>query len=228
MAIDIPEPNSVDPTALGTLRPAAEVKRLLLNRIEEKIELDAERSSYPEFFAEFVRAHFDSYAKKTVLVLPPGTMIEADLLLDWDVDWVKQHQVCAIACDDDLVVKGSLINRSLEGGPLLFVAGDLKVENVLKGGAPLLVLGNLGSRGVVVGEYNDGVIRIGGDLEAHAYLLLDHDGYVRGEVRARQYSDEDGDWREVLAAELFENEDEYQPSAQRIWAFAKTGREIWI
>jgi hypothetical protein len=228
MAIDIPHPNSVDPTGLGALHPVAEVKQLLLKRIEETIELNGDRNSYPEFFAEFVRAHFENYSKKTALVLPPGTSIEGDLVLDWDVDWVKQHQVGGIVCDGDLAVNGSVINRSLEGGPLLFVAGALKVEHAIKGGAPFLVLGNLRAGGIVVGEYNDGVIRIGGDLEARAYLLLDHDGFVRGEVRARQHSDEDGDWRDVLVPELFDDGDDYHPSVQRTWAFAKSGREIWL
>ncbi|MBX9694373.1 MAG: hypothetical protein K2Z81_18450, partial [Cyanobacteria bacterium] len=76
-------------------------------------------------------------------MLPGGTTIDGDLILDWAEAWVARKTVCAIACEGDLSIKGDAINRMLEGGVMLFVEGDLELENMIKGGATVMVLGNV-------------------------------------------------------------------------------------
>ena len=224
-----PTIESTDPTASGSLEKPDTVLPVIEELIKEKIEFDPDNYSYPENFAEFARAQLKQYPKDKVLVLPGGTTIEDGLTLDWEEDWVERENVIAIFCQGDLTVKGDIINRTLEGGVMLFVAGDLEAENIIKAGATLMVLGNLRARGIVVGEYNDGVTRIGGDLEAEAFLLFDHDGFVRGDIRATYNNDhEDGDWRSLLLPGLFDEDEEDYPNIGRIWAFKKLGREIFI
>lgn len=225
--IDLPEPNSVNPIELGTFRKANEVFDFVYEKIKTKIVHDPERYSYPESFAEYVRAQFKYYPQYQVLMLPAGTKIDGDLVIDWAEDWVEQNNICAIVCEGDLTVTGDVINKMLEGGVLLFVEGDLAVNNLIKGGATVMVLGSVCSRGLVVGEYNDGVLRIGGDLDAVAFFLLDHDGFVRGETRARKYTDDDGEWQDLLVSQVFTDEEEYHPNVDRLLAFHKAGREIF-
>jgi hypothetical protein len=150
------------------------------------------------------------------------------LILDWQEQWVEQNKVIAVCCLGDLIVEGDIVNRTLEGGPLLFVGGNLRVDNLVKAGAPVVVLGDVEANGLVIGEYNDGTMRIGGDLTAKAYLLLDHDGFVRGNTYAPMYSDEENEWREVLSDSVFPSEDEDYPEVDLIYAAQKAGMKIFV
>ncbi len=123
---------------------------------------------------------------------------------------------------------GDVLNRALESGVLLLVDGDLTANNVIKAGATIIVLGSVRASGLVIGQYNDGVLRVGGDLDASAFLLFDHDGFVRGETRARRFTDDDGAWHDVLVPALFEDEEEFHPDVSRIWAYQHAGKEIFL
>ncbi|MBA4079222.1 MAG: hypothetical protein C0508_29610, partial [Cyanobacteria bacterium PR.023] len=68
----------------------------------------------------------------------------------------------------------------------------------------------------------------GGDLTAQAYLLLDHDGFVRGKINASTYSDEENEWREVLCDSVFQSEDEDYPDVDLIYAAQKAGMKIFV
>lgn len=227
--LENPVIKSTDPTGSGSLEKPDVVLSKIEERIKEKIEYNPDKYSYPENFAEFARAQLKHYPKLNVLTLPAGTTIDKDLCLDWEEDWIEKNKIIAIVCDGDLIVKGDIVNRTLEGGVMLFVAGDLEAENIFKAGATVMVLGNVKADGLVIGEYNDGVTRIGGDLEAEAFLLFDHDGFVRGDIRATYNNDhEDGDWRSLLKPELFDDEADDYPNVGKIWAFKKLGREVFI
>lgn len=226
--IDMPLVNSIDPTVSGTIHKPSEMLSNLEKRIQAKILFDPDRFSYPESFAEFVRSHFKSNPDGNVLILPPNTVIDGDLVLDWREPWVIKSKVCAIVCEGDLTVKGEVLNRTLEGGVLLFVDGSVSCHNLIKGGAPVIVLENLLAANLIIGEYNDGIIRIGGDLNSRAYLLFDHDGFVVGACHARALTDEDGEWREVLVPELFDDEDDFHPNVDRLWSFSRAGEEIFL
>lgn len=225
--VEIISPDAVDPTGLGSIVSFVSVLPLMLQRISEKIEYDPERYSYPESFAEFIRIGCESSKSMKVLTLPSGSILDGDLLLDFQEAWAESNDIAAIFCDGDLCVKGDVLNSMLEGGILLFVSGNLQVENLIKGGATVMVLGDVRAGGLVIGVYNDGVMRIGGNLTATAYFLLDHDGFVRGRVEAISHSDDDGDWCELLMPYLFDDEEDYHPNVDKIRACQKTGRAIF-
>lgn len=218
----------LDPTALGELVEVEKINSEIDKLIAEKIAFDPDKNSYPLSFSEPVRYQLQAYTKEKVLVLPHNCVLTGLLKLDWQEQWVEQNKVMAVCCLGDLIVDGDIVNRTLEGGPLLFVGGNLKVDNLVKAGAPLVVLGDVEADGLVIGEYNDGTMRIGGDLTAQAYLLLDHDGFVRGNTNARQYSDEEGEWREVLPDSVFASEDEDYPEVDLIYAAHKAGMKVFI
>lgn len=226
--IATPQVKSVDPVGFGTIVQTGEVLPVIQDKVKAKIEYDPSRYSYPESFLEFVRAQFKNFPNESVLVLPPKTVINGDLVLDWSEPWISKNKICAVVCDGDLTVTGDVLNRTLESGVLLFVDGNLTVTNLIKSGTTVMVLGDVHAKGLVVGEYNDGVLRIGGDLDAAAYLLFDHDGFVRGEKRARSHSDDDGEWQEVLVSELFDDEGDWHPNVGRLWAYSRAGKNIFL
>lgn len=227
MEIGAPSVTSIDPTRFGIVNNVGEVLTAVQEKIKAKIEYDPARYSYPESFAEYVRAQFKNFSDGNVLVLPPNTVIDGDLVLDWSQPWISKNKICAVICDGDLSVTGDIVNRTLESGALLFVDGNLQVNNLIKSGATVMVLGDVNAKGLVVGEYNDGVLRIGGDLDAAAYLLFDHDGFVRGTNSARSHSDDDGEWQEVLVSELFDDEDDWHPNVGKLWAYSRAQKAIF-
>lgn len=227
LEVAAPTVNSVDPTVLGTIKKAGEMSPVVQEKIKAKIEHDPARYSYPESFAEYVRAQFKNFPDESVLVLPPNTVIDGDLVLDWSQSWISKNKICAVVCDGDLTVTGDVVNRTLESGVLLFIDGNLNVTNLIKSGATVMVLGDAHAKGIVVGEYNDGVLRIGGNLDAAAYLLFDHDGFVRGANKARSHTDDDGEWQEVLVSELFDDEGDWHPNVDRLWAYSRVGKNIF-
>ena len=214
--------HQTDPTPLGELVLTRDISADLETFIKDAIPLDPESSSYPEFFAEFVRPVTQSMGAHKILVLPHGTHLKGDLKLDFDAPWVAANRLSGLVCMGDLTVDGDIFNETLSFGPLLFVKGNLKLNNLVKAGAPVLVLGNVEADLIVLGHYNDGVLRVGGDLSADAYMLMDHDGYVRGKIKAKVFTDEDVIWREVLMDNVFENEREDEPKIDLIWNCART------
>lgn len=131
--------------------------------------------------------------------------ISGDWTVDWLQPWVDRKKIAAIACFGNLTVEGDLLNRSSHHEPLLFVAGDLRVRNLIKGGIPLFVLGSLLADGYVVDLIDEGMdgaflkdprgglLRVGGDLVAAGYVprtgdFTDTKGHViAGSVRARTF-----------------------------------------
>ena len=218
----------IDPNNAGRLVLAQELIEPLSKQIESVVPFEPESSSYPEYFREFVHNHLERYRKHQVLLLPGGTTLAGDLELDFNAEWIAAKRLAGLACDGDLTISGDLFNRNLSFGPLLFVRGNLTVHNMIKAGAPVIVLGNVHARGIVIGAYNDGVLRIAGDLKTQAYFLFDHDGYVRQQVEGPSYSsdEDDGRWREVLVDAAFENDREDSPDVNRLWQLSRSGAKV--
>lgn len=220
--------SGIDATALGNLAAVTEIGTAIDKLIKDKIEFNPEKNSYPQSFAEAISFQLETYNRGKVLILPNNCVLPGLLILDWQEQWVEQNEIVAVCCMGNLTVEGDILNRTLEGGPLLFVGGNLATNSLIKAGAPIVVLEELRANGLVVGEYNDGTMRIGGDLTAEAYLLLDHDGFVRGNINARTYSDEENEWREVLCDAVFQSEDEDYPDVDLIYAAQKAGMKIFV
>ncbi len=221
-----------DPLSLGALHRAKDVQKSLMARVAAAIPHDPASHSYPAEFSEFVSNQLEYYPNNQVLVLPHGTRLAADLELDWSTEWVHRNNIVAVVCEGDLTIDGNVVNHTLEGGPMLFVDGQLRAHHVKKGGASFILLGDVHAEGWVIGEYNDGVIRIGGDLEAQVFLLNEHDGYVRGENRARILTEEKigGKWGEALLPEVLDDPDDplSWPNVDRIWARLVKGLPVLL
>ena len=81
------------------------------------------------------------------------------------------HGICVFG---NLKVNGSVVNRTLEGGPMLYVSGNLEADNLIAGGAFVEVKGTTTVKHYVYGHYNDGITRLG-DVVAKAVIGADHD-----------------------------------------------------
>ncbi|WP_341645995.1 hypothetical protein [Thauera sp. SDU_THAU2] len=71
-----------------------------------------------------------------------------------------------IYCKGSLTIDGDLWNSDISSGPMLVVTGDLKVRNWMRGGMACFIGGDVTASGLIVGEYNDGPLFVGGDLNA--------------------------------------------------------------
>lgn len=216
----------IDITELGNTKKAKDVLAEICSEIEEIIPLDPDKLSYPAFFTEFIQIQFRSAPEANVLILPENTRVNGDLLLDSST-WSDSKNILAVVCKGDLEVHGDIINRSLSGGVILYVRGNLKVKNLVKSGATVLVLGDITASGIVVGEYNDGVLRVGGNLSSSGFFRFDHDGYVRGKVSGPAHSSDDEIMRDLLVDEVFVDEEEDEVCVQTLWQRSRAGKEIF-
>lgn len=224
----LPAPFPVDPRAQGSLLDVAQAQARLLDVVASILARDPDKGVYPAMFGEFVGHSLGGAHSAAILFLKPDTHLSGDLLLDFDSGWARDGGIVGIACEGDLHVDGDVLNRNLNRGPLLFVAGNLHVRNLIKGGAPVIVLGNLIAEGIVVGEYNDGVARIAGDLTAQGLFLDDHDFGVFGTIRAPRLNTDEDDPSAVLAPELFEDEDGVFPGGRRLWSRQRAGLPLFL
>jgi hypothetical protein len=88
----------------------------------------------------------------------------------------------------DLTIDGELLIDDYEYWPLLFVQGNLTCTNILKGGMPLIVLGDIKTT-YFIGEYNDGPLRVGGKLDCKGYIpRVKEQGGIAGHVIAGGYN----------------------------------------
>ncbi len=140
------------------------------------------------------------------LVLPAGTAIAGDLDLDDDV--FSQNRISTVAALGALAIEGRLVNADSDGGPFLFVDGDLSARQIAKGGSSFIVLGNVACRGVVFCDYNQGAFLIAGGLEAAAVISCDQEIHVGGDIAGVLVSEELGNMRELLVPEVFADPDD--------------------
>jgi hypothetical protein len=179
------------------------VAEVSILRAEMTQMIDRAKLEYAAEFREWLDIAFDDPVHQRVLVLPPDTVVNGDLEVDWS-DALRGKQIVAIVARGDLTVKGNVRNADLEGGPLLFVGGTLRARHLDKGGANFVILGNVELEGIALCEYNHGVLRVGRDLKAQALINLDHDVLVSGKTSGKAASSEESALREVLVPEVFD------------------------
>lgn len=216
---------AMDPTDLGNLSPVPEVGDRLCQWIVDTTP-DTRGLQPGKDFAEYAQYLFEDRQDGQVLTLPPGTRLEGDLEFDWETDWVRRNRIVALICEGDLTIDGDVLNRELDSGPMLLVGGKLRVRNLIKGGSRVIVIGDLEASGLVVCEYNHGVFRVGGDLSAQAYFVLDQSCWVCGAIHAPVLNDRDVDMREEVVPELFPTEDDAAPNVDWLWGRQRAGLPI--
>lgn len=159
-------------------------------------------------FSEWLEQVLVDFPEKQGLVLPQGTIIEDDLILEADVEPFNGGVACIVALGD-LAVTGRVFNADAEDGPSLLVAGNLKAADLIKAASPVVVLGSLTVDRLVVCDGDNGALLVGGTLSAQALIDCDHEILVIGDVRATVASDDLGNMRSLLVSEVFEDpEDE--------------------
>lgn len=140
------------------------------------------------------------------LVLPAGTEIAGDLDLDHEL--FSENKISTVAALGPLIIQGRLINADNEGGPFLFVDGDLSARQIEKGGSSFIVLGNVACPGVVFCDYNQGAFLIAGSLKASAIISCDQEIHAGGDIEGVLVSEELGNMRELLVPEVFADTDD--------------------
>lgn len=195
--------------ALGQLMPLDELSRELTHRIE------ARGLGPPRSFVRLAEQILVDHPESKGLVLSASTALPGDVEIDYE--GLLAAGITAIAVLGDFTVQGRLVNAGEDGGPFLFVDGNLSAGQIEKGGASFVVLGNVESRGVIFCDYNPGVFLAGGDISASALITCDQEVYAGGEISGAVISDELGNMREMLVAEVFEDpgdpEDEFVDGA---------------
>lgn len=99
-------------------------------------------------------------------------LVDGNLLIDWSKDWRAKH--AGMIVTGNLTVKGDLLNTNINDGPFLLVCGNLSANNLLSGGGEICINGNAEVRDIVVGEYNDGVLTVRGELTCRLLIIDDH------------------------------------------------------
>ncbi|MBY0226182.1 MAG: hypothetical protein K2Q28_10295 [Hyphomicrobium sp.] len=155
-------------------------------------------------FRDWVEQILVDHPEKKALVLDPGALIEDDLILETDAEPFTDGFSCIVALGD-LIVTGRIFNSDVESGPSLLVAGSLKAGDIIKAASAVVVLGSVTVDRLVVCDGDNGVFLVGGNLSGEALIDCDHEILVVGDVTATIASDDLGNMRELLVAEVFED-----------------------
>jgi hypothetical protein len=183
---------------LGTLSDLQDVAADFQRRIE------AADLAGCEPFIEWSQQILVDHPEQKALVLPVGTIVEGDLILDSDCEPFASGGVSCIVANDDFKVTGRILNADPEGGPSLLVAGNLESGDFFKAASGIVVIGSLTAAGLVVCAGDNGALLVGGNLNARALIDCDHEIIVIGDVHATVASDDLGNMRTLLVPEVFD------------------------
>ncbi len=180
--------------------------------LDEVARLFAERVAAADLegcgpFRDWVEQILIDHPEKKALVLDPGALIEDDLILETDAEPFTEGFSCIVALGD-LIVTGRIFNSDVESGPSLLIGGSLKAGDIIKAASPVVVLGSVTVDRLVVCDGDNGVFLVGGNLSGEALIDCDHEILVVGDVTAKVASDDLGNMRELLVAEVFEDPDD--------------------
>lgn len=154
-------------------------------------------------FLDWVEQILVDHPEKTALVLPPGTLIEDDLILESDAEPFTCGYSCIVAAGD-LTVTGRIYNSDVESGPSLLVAGHLKAGDIVKAASGIVVLGSVDVGGVTVCDGDNGAFLVGGHFNTGGLIDCDHEILFVGEVKGTVASDDLGNMRALLVEDVFE------------------------
>jgi hypothetical protein len=94
----------------------------------------------------------------------------------------------------NLSVQGNIINENGDYGPLLYVTGNVSCTNLLIGGSPVHITGNITVTELIMLHYNHGWMKCGGTITAPVFIAEDyHFIPVHKNISAFYYHDEDPD-----------------------------------
>jgi hypothetical protein len=155
-------------------------------------------------FRDWIEQILVDHPEKTALVLPSGTLIEDDLILESDAEPFTNGFSCVVVAGD-LTVTGRIYNSDVEGGPSLLIAGALKAGDLIKAASGIVVLGSVDVEGLTVCDGDNGAFLVGGSLSTAGLIDCDHEILVVGDVKGTVASDDLGNMRALLVDEVFED-----------------------
>ena len=106
-----------------------------------------------------------------ILVHAGDHRIEGDLLLDREGLF---EDFDGLVVDGDLELTGSVVNAEGDFGPFLLVTGDLETRHLVAGGSEIRIEGDTRAKGLILGHYNHGTLRIEGRTSARLIMNDDH------------------------------------------------------
>lgn len=168
-----------------------------------KARIEARGLGPPRSFTRWAEQILVDQPEGKALVLAATTALPGDLELDYE--GLAEHGVTTVAVLGDLTVHGRLVNTDTDGGPFLFVDGNLAARQIEKGGANFVVFGSISCSGIVFCDYGHGVLLAAGDIDAEAVIACDQEVHAGGEIKGLVISDELGNMREALVPEVFED-----------------------
>ncbi len=151
----------------------------------------------------------DEYDRSGVLELPNGTVIDGGLKLDFDASNYQGQTFRGIVVLGDLDITGDILAEDCDAGPFLVVCGRLRVRNIIKGGAPIIVGGRVTAEGIIFCFYNNhGCLRAYGGLKAQGLLVDDQQTDIKEPIEVRAMAlDSEGLARVLVEDLLAEDED---------------------
>ena len=159
-------------------------------------------------FLDWTQQILVDHPERRALVLPPGTLIEGDLILDGDAEPFANGGVACLVAEGDFKVTGRILNADSESGPSLLVAGGLEAGELVKAASGIVVLGSLNVERLIVCDGDNGALIVGGRVTAGGLIDCDHEIIVIGDVSATVASDDLGNMRALLVPEVFEEPDD--------------------
>ena len=122
---------------------------------------------------------------RALLEGPPRTMsvFDGKLTVDGDLS-LDEHTGTGLLVAGDLHVRGSVVNLGGSAGRSLVVMGKLKADNLIAGGAEVVVCGATTVKNTVLGHDNDGILKLLGGVKAKAVICLDHHIELEGPIEA--------------------------------------------
>lgn len=139
--------------------------------------------------------------RSRLLHLPAGAHVQGSLTWDHGADAPDKAtcRVDALVIEGDLELEGDLLNLDGDCGPSLLVLGHVRARSFVHGGGVWVIEGDVKVDQVVLGHYNHGQCRIGGDVRAAVLMNDDHDMESLGCESAM-------DARTALACDVFVDE----------------------
>jgi hypothetical protein len=145
-----------------------------------------------------------------------------DTVLD-HIDLDNDHT--AIIVMGDLLVSGNIYNENTDGACGLIVLGNLQAKNIAVGGQLIYVKGNIRVEEVLIGSYNHGELYSYGGVFCPLIISDDYHFHFTTDVKVLDPGDEDDNFSlmELLTEDLFD-EDEFNFYA--VHAALKEGTSI--
>jgi hypothetical protein len=148
-------------------------------------------------FLEMLRAYIVKNDDCNEVLLAKDFHVSGGLKLERKAKPDSWKSISAFYIDGDLTIEGDLLNDSADSFPFLVVKGDLILRSWLRGGMIAFIGGSIRASGVLVCEYNDGGLFVGGDLIAEGGFIHGMEPYpdmpdvqphqIRGDIQAKSF-----------------------------------------